>query len=596
MKTTRALVAIPLLVTAFAACSSARNEDHPSPTLPSAPPGPKPEFGPLVQQADPPPPISGGTLAIAPDGTTAVAADPDRDQIHVVDLASRALRHTVALPHRSEPGRVAIDDQGYAYVALRTSGGIATVNLETGALAHREACAAPRGVAFNAAKRAIVVACADGQLVTLDLASGDRSAQNLGRDLRDVVIFGGGRAMMVTQFREARLMRVGSAGDAHEIPGLGGANLAWRAVALPTPECPDCTAGAVVAQEPTPEPVSPEPGGYGGMSGFGAQDCSSLAGILSTRLELFPSTASVRLPGAVLPVDLATNGRELAVVAAGNAFTKDLPQIFVVHADAIASASGRCPPTVQGDVPGQAIAAAFDGDDQLIVQTREPAALHIMTEDRRRTWKTIPLAAGSRQDTGHAIFHANAGAFIACASCHAEGGDDAHTWEFVGMGPRRTPSMLGTLANTEPFHWVGDMADIQELVDHVFVERMNGPEIDHDQVDALRSWLFALPAPPPLRQPDAETARGGQLFQQRCSSCHAGPMLTNNQTVDVGTGDAFQVPSLVGVSWRAPFLHNGCATTLLDRFDPACGGDKHGDLSGLGAEQLRDLASYLETL
>src|SRR5690606_28908671 len=131
-------------------------------------------------------------------------------------------------------------------------------------------------------------------------------------------------------------------------------------------------------------------------------------------------------------------------------------QIYVVHVDAIRragtgstssdfndpSTGSPCATAIQGDVSGQAIAAAFDGKDELIVQTREPAAIHIMTEDRRRTWKTIPLPGPSRTDTGHVIFHSNAGGFLACASCHAEGADDGHTWTFQDMGPRRTPSLL----------------------------------------------------------------------------------------------------------------------------------------------------------
>ena len=68
-------------------------------------------------------------------------------------------------------------------------------------------------------------------------------------------------------------------------------------------------------------------------------------------------------------------------------------------------------------------------------------------------------------------------------------------------------------------------------------------------------------------------------------------------TVDVGTGGPFQVPSLRGVAWRAPFMHTGCAATLADRFAGACGGgDKHGVTSTLTASQIGDLTAYLETL
>ena len=41
-------------------------------------------------------------------------------------------------------------------------------------------------------------------------------------------------------------------------------------------------------------------------------------------------------------------------------------------------------------------------------------------------------------------------------------------------------------------------------------------------------------------------------------------------------GGAFQVPSLVGIGTRGPFMHDGCAATLRDRFNPACGGAQHG--------------------
>jgi hypothetical protein len=36
--------------------------------------------------------------------------------------------------------------------------------------------------------------------------------------------------------------------------------------------------------------------------------------------------------------------------------------------------------------------------------------------------------------------------------------------------------------------------------------------------------------------------------------------------------------------------------TLLDRFDPECGGSRHGHVEGLEASDLDDLVAYLETL
>jgi mono/diheme cytochrome c family protein len=610
MKPIHLITALPILAIAAGACEHAHpNSDGPSPNdvatspAPGPPPGPQPSFGPLVQQKDSPPPISGGTLAVAPDRVTAVAADPDRDRVYVVDVPGRAVRHTIELPRHSEPGRVSFDDAGHAYVILRRAGGMATIDIATGAVSFRDVCIAPRGLAFDKDQNAVQVACASGEFVTLPLGGGDIQRLQLDRDLRDVLSFSNG-SLAVTTFRTATTTIVRQPRTplrpqpVPQVLPLGeNGNLAWRAVVTkPSEGCADGSCSedtATVIQAPTEEPVNPAPGGYS-AGGTADSSCEATAGIIATRLRL--GRRSVRVPTAVLPVDLATNGRELAVVAAGNGFTKGLPQIFVVFADQVRGSVADCVPTTHGTVPGQAIAAAFDSEDALLVQTREPAALHIMTEDRRRPWKTIVLATDSVADSGHAIFHSNAGGFIACASCHAEGADDGHVWNFLGAGPRRTPSLLGTIAGTEPFHWDGDMKDLRDLVDHVFVERMSGPNVDDAELGALGGWLFALPAPAKLRAESDATVRGGTLFTQRCSSCHSGAMLTNNRSFDVGTGGTFQVPSLVGVGWRRPLLHTGCAMTLADRFDPRCGGASHGDTADLGAEQISDLVKFLETL
>ncbi len=592
------------------ACSSARSDNTggtvlpPSVNEPSTPPSPQPDFGQVVSQQEPPPPISGGTLAVDKTQGIAVASDPDRDRVYVVDIAARSVRHTIQLDKHTEPGRVALSGAGLAFVALRSSGQLATIDLDRGSVSLAQACVAPRGVTYDAKKQVVLVACASGDLLTfLGNGQGPTTRIAMGRDLRDVILVNGN--VMTTRFRSAHLVPLTPANEVGSDRELGGSNLAWRAVAAPPdPGNPSSTeeTPAVVTQDPSAEPVKTEPGGYGSGDISLGSTCGTSVGIVSTRLWLAGDTGgSVRIPTAVLPVDLATNGREFVVVAAGNSHTKQLPQLFIVQGDQLRQGTQECVNTVQGSVPGQAIAAAFDQKDELLVQTREPAALHIMSDDRRRPMKTIILSSETREDTGHAIFHSNAGGNIACASCHAEGADDGRTWEFVGMGPRRTPSLLGTTRHTEPFHWNGDMKDLSTLVDHVFVERMSGPKIDKNQVDVLGNFLFTLPPPAKLRAEADVPARGKQLFEQRCSSCHAGDMLTNNKSVDIGTGDngtsaAFQVPSLIGIGWRAPYLHNGCAKTLFDRFNPGCGGSAHGDTKDLSKDQIADIVSFLETL
>lgn len=54
-------------------------------------------------------------------------------------------------------------------------------------------------------------------------------------------------------------------------------------------------------------------------------------------------------------------------------------------------------------------------------------------------------------------------------------------------------------------------------------------------------------------------------------------------------------PSLVGLDARAPFMHDGCATTLADRFD-LCGGNAHGQTAHLDEANKNDLIQYQRSL
>ncbi len=155
---------------------------------------------------------------------------------------------------------------------------------------------------------------------------------------------------------------------------------------------------------------------------------------------------------------------------------------------------------------------------------------------------------------------------------------------------------------TAPFHWDGDMTDLGSIMDEVFVNRMGGERQGPRHVKAIASWIGTIPELPrstPKPVSESVLKHGAEVYAKaQCDTCHNGAMLTNNETMDVGTGKAFQVPSLVGIANRAPFIHDGCAATLKDRFlNPACGGgDKHGRTSDLTEAELSDLVAYLETL
>ncbi len=617
-----------------------------------------------------PPAISGGTLRISADGKIAVAADPDRDQVYVVDLAARSVRATIKLAAGDEPGRVVLDGANRAHVALRHGGAIVSIDTVAGtSIERRNVCASPRGVAYDATSDLIHVACSDGELVSLPAAGGAAvRSLTLDRDLRDIVVSGG--HLYVSRFRSAEVLTVEADGtvSSRVVPKAfrsasvrGGqqytASTAWKMEAAPDGE------GVVMLhQRGVVDEVQPVIGGYGG-----SDTCS---GIVHPTVTVVTADGQARsgpaLAGLTLAVDMAVshNGGRVAMVAPGNSSNQfptdtgpDLTRVFMTEVDDVTTTDSTfgcmpdgmhapCPPTFKGggilfntddpmatglggstgtagstggEVPpvtcngqpdpnvpqvvGEPIAVAFDGSDNLVVQSREPAMLAF------RDGGHVTLSADSRFDTGHFVFHANAGGNLACASCHAEGNEDGRTWRFTCEGTRRTQSLHTGLKGTQPFHWGGDQNTFSTLMTNVFVGRMSGPQLTPSEGDTLFNWIDAQPRPNHAAPSDVSAvARGRSIFnsqQAACATCHMGDRLTNvvngqesAPSFDVGTGGKFQVPSLIGIGTRGPFMHNGCAKTLGDRFDVAAcgGGDNHGVTSNLTRGQVGDLVTFLKSL
>jgi cytochrome c peroxidase len=233
---------------------------------------------------------------------------------------------------------------------------------------------------------------------------------------------------------------------------------------------------------------------------------------------------------------------------------------------------------------------------------QEPPRVLVIDHVQVGPVSTIELPGTARADTGHDLFHRDSGGGIACASCHPEGGEDGRTWRFADTGERRTQPLNIGLEGTAPFHWAGDLPDVGSLMSEVFVQRMGGVRQSPERLDALTQWLFALEPLPAIRDAlDEQALRGQELFNSPevgCATCHSGGKLTNNQTVAVDSlvATKTQVPSLIGVGYRAPFMHTGCAATLVGRFDPACGGNAHGNTAQLSPAELGELVAYLESL
>ena len=599
-----------------------------------------PNPGAMVSLASAPPAISGGTLRVLADGLTAVAADPDRDRVYVVDLGTRTLSTTVPLSAGDEPGRVIEDAAGLVHVALRRGGAIATFDPRQPqpTVSRTKVCTSPRGLAYQADADLVHVACADGELVSVSATTRQtvRTLQ-LERDLRDVVV--DGSRLRVSRFRSAELLTVeadGTLSPKISLPAFSApsarsgamftAGAAWQMVAM--------SGGgvAMLHQRGVVEPIRPTTGGYGNFNPCGS--------IVHAAVSAVAPDGTVKtgpaLPGLVLAVDMAysPDGSKVAFISLGNATNTtmgstqppQLTRLFVTDASVATDETIGCKPdgthgpclapsttlldtsngttTAMNGCPadpkvyGQPIAVTFAGDGGVVVQSREPAMLALADGT------SITLSTESRNDTGQLLFHANAGGFVACASCHVEGDDDGRVWSFgdcTSVSPRRTQSLQTGLRGTEPFHWNGDEANFGQLMNDVFVTRMSGPKLTDVMTDALVSWVDAQPRP--LRRAPADAAavqRGAALFNDTqnvgCVTCHAGARFSNNASMDVGTGRAFQVPSLLGIGTRGPFMHDGCAATLRDRFNPACGGANHGVTASLSSGQIDDLIAFLQSL
>jgi mono/diheme cytochrome c family protein len=572
--------------------------------------------GPIDLPPPPPPeaasrgaPISGGTLLVTRGGRYAVAADPDRDRVVVVEVALAEVAHEIRLDADDEPGRVVEDGMGRIHVALRRGGAIVTLDPATGeVLGRRPVCPEPRGIAWSAADDAIHVACVDGALVSFPAAGGDASRRLvLDRDLRDVVVTGD--QLHVSTFRTAELITLDAQGNvvarsrppAVQRSGLDAdgviqqldahPSIAWRTIGLPD--------GRVVMSHQRHLPMTlrtEETGGYGGG------ECGR--SIVENAITVFspgqPPFATKPFPFGSLAVDLAAApaGDVIGLALAGSHEAFWIVTLLDEPDEDECEGVGMPLEHTLDSLYGPPTSVAFGPGGIMFVSFYPDAA--VVSIEANGYVRKVQLPGQLGHDPGRDLFHSVTGVGIACASCHPEGREDGRVWEFAGLGPRRTQSVAGGILHRAPYHWSGDQVDLSALLDEVFVVRMAGSTPSPSQRAALGEWLDRLPPPAPIAGDPSAVARGQEIFESPtvgCVQCHNGPLFSNNQLVDVGTGGRFKVPSLLGVAARAPYLHTGCAPTLLARLtDPCGGGDQHGATSQLSPDQLLDLVAYLESL
>lgn len=554
-----------------------------------------------------PPPIMGGGLLVTKDDAFAVVSDPDRDSVHVVDLQMGGETHVIGLQPGDLPWRSVEDVAGRVHVIVRGGGGLVTIAPDVGEVIGRHpVCADPRGIDTSSDGETLMVACAGGELVTLSAADGvviERSV--VGPDLRDVVVLED--EPWISRFRAATIGPLGGESSASPVMTQSSArlrpNTAWRTIALPEGRwlmLHQLSTDRVIPIDPDGD----EPGagggatsggedGGGGDYGGGTED-EPCSGLVQTTLTIGDRHGDTKSSGSIgrmlLGVDVAVSpdATRAAIAAASGVAIVELSELELTLEATCRGEVER--PDLEGDV----VAVAFAGDGRLYAFSREPAVLwrvDLASGDRRR----MQLSGPSRADTGHAIFHDDAGVGIACASCHPEGGDDGRVWRFSTIGGRHTPALDVGLRGTEPFHWAGELASMGELLDEVHAHRMGAELQGPERQRAFERFLYAMPVPAPHREPDEAATRGHAVFEALgCATCHAGDALTTNETVEIGAPVPLQVPTLRAVASHPPYMHDGGAEDLHEAvWDMVVRTRPQAEPS---AEEVEDLVAYLETL
>ena len=251
--------------------------------------------------------------------------------------------------------------------------------------------------------------------------------------------------------------------------------------------------------------------------------------------------------------------------------------------------------------------------------------------------------------TGKQIFYnaadtrmANEG-YLTCISCHLDGDHDGRTWDFTdrGEGLRNTITMLGRRGMGHGrVHWSANFDEIQDFEQDIrnsfggtgfmsdadyFSGTRSTPLGDpkagfSPDLDAMAAYVTTLNEYPKshYRQSDGSSTPAGQNGRQhfldlQCYACHGGPDYTDSAmgglhnigTIKPSSGDrlggplsGIDTPTLRGVAYTAPYLHDGSAADLPSVFNStnAPDGTPHASFRTLNATQQNELISFLQEL
>jgi len=572
--------------------------------------------------------VGGEDLLLLEDATLAVASDASTDALYFVDVRGGSVSATALFEEGANPGRISSSQEG-VYVVLRDAGEVALVGFD-GVIKERvAACPAPRGVAMDTTREKVWVSCASSELVSFSPATLEKlDTFYIDADLRDVVA--NQKGLYVSRFRAAEVLSInperGTIRERMPMPSVTGAdstlalrtiNSLWRMTQagdgdlLMTYQQTTASRLNIVVRDED----DTSSGGFGNFGGYyGGSFGGCGGGVLSTGIvrvdvdeegvlqDHEPSCVNV----GALPVDVDENSCGGFTVLAAS------PRLGAVRGNGLPTQSDfGCAPHEPTDPLDTRLAIAFGQDsagNNWAVTMARSQELYLMVSSDSSAARRVVLDKNSAAHVGHVLFHGDTGFGVACASCHPEGGDDGHAWEFTKIDLRDGGSTLDFTRRTQnlrggvegKLHWTGEFENMEGLMTDVFGDRMGGFTMHAQDTAAIDDWLEILEPEVGMTLPPGDRLlleRGQELYTSTgCAGCHSGAMLTDYKLYDVGTNGMRKTPTLRGIAQRRRLMSDGCGESLEDRFFAPCGGDAHGDLSDLGEQDQAALIAYLKTL
>lgn len=257
---------------------------------------------------------------------------------------------------------------------------------------------------------------------------------------------------------------------------------------------------------------------------------------------------------------------------------------------------------------GRPLTAVFAGD-RVVVANYLSDAVNMIDVKQNKLTKSIALGRPKEPSLareGEALFYdakRSHNQWFSCHTCHTEGHTSGMNFDTLNDDSFGTPKLTPTLRNvtkTGPWTWHGWQKDLGAAVAKSFTDTMYGPPPSKRDVQAVLAFLETLEPPPLPKKADPAVARGADLFAEkaRCARCHRPPLFMSPDVYDVklesggSPHEGYNPPSLIGLSDRGPFMHDGRAKSLEEVLG-TWHTPRHIGGAALTPDEERDLLAFL---